>query len=403
MNSQLKHRARRFWSQLRTGPSAPATADPSASDLRDLGLFRQIFDSLRDSVIAIDADGTVVAVNRAATELLGLSGPNEEQRSSGLGADYRTVLGEARLIDAAASALRNTPYSGEFEFLRPSQSPRVLKFEACPLPSGYGATIFIHDTTEIRRLERMRQDFVSNVSHELRTPVSIVRAHVETLQDGSIELPSASSPFLDAIARSAERLSTLISDLLDLSRIESGNYDVRREKIDFANVCAAASDAVAPVSRAQGSELEFSFPDGLSIWADSGAIEQILVNLIENALKYGPAGNAITINAHRLEGPATFERGSVEGPYVRVEVCDRGPGISEKHRSRVFERFYRVDPGRSRAAGGTGLGLSIVRHLTEAMGGHVGVDPREGGGSIFWFCLPDTIHASSTLDSRFGE
>lgn len=397
MNLPLPRRARRIWSKFVRGSEQPQ--HESASQLRDLGLFRQIFDSLPDSVIAIGADGTVVAINRSASELLGISDLSSTQQSAALGADYRTVLREDRLIDAAASALQNTPYSGEFDFVRPSQSPRVLKFEACPLPSGYGATIFIHDTTEIRRLERMRQDFVSNVSHELRTPVSIVLAHVETLQDGTIKLPDASHPFLNAIARSAERLSTLISDLLDLSRIESGNYDVRREQVDFATVCAAASDAVAPVSRSRGSELEFDFPDGLTLFADRGAIEQILVNLIENALKYGPSGNAISIHAARHAGPTTFERGAVHGPYVRVNVCDRGPGISEKHRSRVFERFYRVDPGRSRAAGGTGLGLSIVRHLTEAMGGQVGVDPREGGGSVFWFCLPESSTAPQRHES----
>lgn len=395
----LRRGARRFFSQLRGDAPAPH----SSFDRRDLDLFREIVDSLRDSVIAISADGTVVAVNRAACELLGISTHSSTREVAALGADYRTVLREARLIDAAASALKNTPYSGEFEFVRPSQSPRVLKFEACPLPSGIGATIFIHDTTEIRRLERMRQDFVSNVSHELRTPVSIVRAHVETLQDGNIRLPDMANPFLDAIARSAERLSTLISDLLDLSRIETGNYDVRREQNDFATLCAAASDAVAQVSRNCNSELEFDFPDGLTIWADSGAIEQILVNLIENALKYGPPGSAVSIRARRHSGPTTFERGSIDGDYVRVAVCDRGPGISAKHRSRVFERFYRVDPGRSRAAGGTGLGLSIVRHLTEAMGGQVGVDAREGGGSEFWFCLPDVESASTLSDPGLGQ
>lgn len=397
MNRHLPRRVRRIWSKLLAAPAQDASYN--AATVRDLGLFRQIFDSLPDSVLAIGSDGTVVAINRSASELLGINDLSSTQQSAALGADYRTVLREDRLIDAASSALQNTPYSGEFDFVRPSQSPRVLKFEACPLPSGFGATIFIHDITEIRRLERMRQDFVSNVSHELRTPVSIVLAHVETLQDGTISLPEASHPFLNAIARSAERLSTLISDLLDLSRIESGNYDVRREQVDFATVCAAASDAVATVSRSRGSELEFDFPDGLTIFADRGALEQILVNLIENALKYGPSGNAISIEAQRHLGPTTFERGSVDGPYVRVNVCDRGPGISEKHRPRVFERFYRVDPGRSRAAGGTGLGLSIVRHLSEAMGGQVGVDPREGGGSIFWFCLPEASASSHRHES----
>lgn len=384
--SAVEHLLRQNW--------PGAAANPRDSHFknaeREAKLFRQIVESLGESVVAIDGDGKVVAINRAAGKLLAIANqPNQPGQNAALGTDYRTVLRESRLIDAASSALQSIPYSGEFEYSRPGSSPRVLKIDASPLTNLGGATLSIHDITEVRRLERMRQDFVSNVSHELRTPVSIVRAHVETLQASPMNDNPTARQFLDAIARNAERLSTLISDLLDLSRIETGNYQVRRETIDFAQACAAVSDAVVQMTRERNSELVFEFEEGLTLVADASAVEQIMVNLVENALKYGPVDNAIKIRAYRCNNGHHEEQSSPPFHEVRIDVCDRGPGISPEHRTRVFERFYRVDPGRSRAAGGTGLGLSIVKHLSEAMGGSVGVDPREGGGSIFWVCLPD--------------
>jgi two-component system phosphate regulon sensor histidine kinase PhoR len=221
----------------------------------------------------------------------------------------------------------------------------------------------------------VRRDFVANVSHELRTPVSIIQANTETLLAGALDEPAQARRFLDAMRRNAERLGQLISDLLDISRIEAGKYKIDKRAMSLASVCRAVNKAVSSACRQRGVLLEIDIDEQQLVWADPGALEQVLINLVENAVKYGPEGGRVEI--------AAIDQGSM----VRIEVRDEGPGIAPAHRRRVFERFYRVDPGRSRGMGGTGLGLAIVKNLTEAMGGEVGVDPREPTGSIFWLRL----------------
>jgi two-component system phosphate regulon sensor histidine kinase PhoR len=357
-----------FYSQKSTALDNPAEAYQVA--IRERDLYRQIIDTMSDAVIAVDPEGRIIAINHFAKELLNL-------REEHLLVPYQSALAQSELQEALAQALSGSSGKGEFEISRDDdESPLTIRFDAQSQVGGVGATLVLHDVTEIRRLERMRQDFVSNVSHELRTPVSIIRAHAETLQSGAIRTPQQAGQFLDAIARSAERLSTLVSDLLDLSRIETGNYHFRREFVEFAQICASVSDATAQTARQRKAELSFEFADGLKVLSDPSALEQILVNLVENAIKYGPEGGVVEVVA------------APDKDVVRIEVRDHGPGIAREHRSRVFERFYRVDPGRSRAAGGTGLGLSIVRHLAEAMGGSAGVDGRASGGSVFWVAFP---------------
>jgi two-component system phosphate regulon sensor histidine kinase PhoR len=246
---------------------------------------------------------------------------------------------------------------------------------ATPQGESGGAVLVMHDATEIRRLETVRRDFVANVSHELRTPVSIIQANTETLLLGALDEPAQARRFLDAIRRNAERLGQLISDLLDISRIEAGKYAIEMRPLSMASVAHSVSKSVSESCRRRGVVLEVSVDRELRVRADAGALEQVLVNLVENAVKYGPEGGTVEL--------AAVEQGAV----VRIEVRDEGPGIALAHRRRVFERFYRVDPGRSRNMGGTGLGLAIVKNLTEAMGGEVGVDSREPTGSAFWLRL----------------
>jgi two-component system phosphate regulon sensor histidine kinase PhoR len=245
--------------------------------------------------------------------------------------------------------------------------------------------IVMHDVTDIRRLENIRKDFVANVSHELRTPVSIVQANAETLLDGALEEPARARTFVEALHRNAERLSRIIADLLDLSRLEAGRYRFDIASVDVEEAVERSLEAVHEKALGREQNIEVSIPEGQAVLADAKALEQVLSNLLENSIKYTPRGGHISVRAE--------ERGG----QVRLEIQDDGPGIEAEHRARIFERFYRIDPGRSRDMGGTGLGLAIVKHFVESMGGRVGVDPAFPRGSIFWVTLP--LHPEHNLDA----
>jgi two-component system phosphate regulon sensor histidine kinase PhoR len=234
----------------------------------------------------------------------------------------------------------------------------------------------MHDVTSLRHMESMRRDLVANVSHELRTPVSIIRANAETLIDGALDDPSQSRTFVQAILRHSERLSNLLSDLLDLSRIEGGAYPLCLEAVSVKIAAQRAADTLQRAAKAKNLLVEVSIAPTLSVLADIQAFDQVLMNLLDNAIKYSFEDGTIDVTAEMRDG------------RIHVVVSDDGPGIQERHRARVFERFYRVDTGRSRALGGTGLGLSIVKHLVALMNGTVGVDPVEPHGSSFWVSLP---------------
>jgi two-component system phosphate regulon sensor histidine kinase PhoR len=234
--------------------------------------------------------------------------------------------------------------------------------------------LLLRDTTEERRSAATKRDFVANASHELRTPVAAIHGAAETLLLGALADPKAAREFVEMIARQADRLARLTRDLLDLSRIESGQWTMQLGPIDVEEALRAAAELVAPAARDKGIELERATGDGLSVLADPRALEQVLVNLLDNAVKYTPAGGRVRLLAERADG------------LVTVSVADTGPGIDRQHQARLFERFYRADAGRSRDRGGTGIGLAIVKHLVQAQGGEVGVDsgPR---GSRFWVRL----------------
>ena len=226
------------------------------------------------------------------------------------------------------------------------------------------------------RFEAVRQEFVANVSHELRTPVSIIRANTETLLNGAMDDPENAREFLDALQRNAERLSNLIDDLLDVSKIDSGEYRLEPRDVSVEAVTRYTVDTVEKAAEAKQLTLDTELQPDLRVFADEKALGQVLFNLLDNAIKYTPEGGHVSVRARGSNGS------------VRIEDCDDGPGIEPEHRQRIFERFYRVDAGRSREMGGTGLGLSIVKNLTESMGGQVGLDNTIPNGSTFWLTLP---------------
>jgi two-component system phosphate regulon sensor histidine kinase PhoR len=270
------------------------------------------------------------------------------------------------------TAERGGSTSAEFDL---SGGPARRVQARATVQSDGGTVIVVHDVTEVRRLERVRRDFVANVSHELRTPISVIRANTETLLEGALDDPARARQFVDALFRHADRLGRLVSDLLDISRIEAGRYRLDLGSASVSEAAERVLDTLQTEADQKRVELTVDVSPDIRITADAKALEHVLMNLVGNAIKYTPEGGHVDVKAEP------------KGDDVRVEVLDDGPGIDPAHRERIFERFYRVDPGRSRDMGGTGLGLSIAKHLVEAMEGEVGVDPRSPHGSVFWFRL----------------
>jgi two-component system phosphate regulon sensor histidine kinase PhoR len=329
---------------------------------RERALLASLADGLTDGVIALDGDRRIEMLNDAARRMLGI-------QSSMIGEPLLELVRVPELRDLIeherdASAEVNLP-----------NAPRVL-IRAARTYGRAGRVLLLEDVTNVRRLESVRRDFVANVSHELRTPVAVIRANAETLLAGAKDDPQIAPKLIDGLHRNAERLARILADLLDLSRLDAGQYRLELAPVAVRAVTEQSLSAVETQAQQRGILVEVAVPDAISVRADAKALDQILVNLIDNAVKYTRPTGHVWIEAREL------------GDFVRIEVRDDGPGIADKHRERVFERFYRADPSRTREAGGTGLGLSIVKHLVESMGGEVGVDANAPRGSIFWLRLP---------------
>lgn len=337
---------------------------------KERDLMSRVLEGMREGVLLLDEEGHVALANTALRAMLLLDAdvvgksPLEVVRNASL----------KRILDEATSATEAV--SGELEL--GDIKPRRLLVHAAALrgdPKGVLA-VFV-DVTDLRRLETVRRDFVANVSHELRTPVASVRSAAETLRRAIETQPEAAADFVEIIERNADRLHQLIEDLLDLSRIESREFKLNLEAVRL-DVVARHVVAISK-ERADAKDLRLSVAipaETPAVRADRRAVEQVLGNLVDNAVKYCTAGATVTIKAERTDA------------VLRVSVEDTGPGIDATHLSRLFERFYRVDTGRSRELGGTGLGLSIVKHLVEAMQGRVSVESTPGKGSCFSFTLP---------------
>lgn len=333
--------------------------------MKERDRLNTILHGVSEGLLAIDADHRVDLANDAAKNLLGL-------RSDPVGRKLVETIRIPALVNLAEPG-GNAQRTAEFAVEDP---PRYLLATTTPLRATGGVVIVLHDMTSIRNIENIRRDLVANVSHELRTPVSIIRANAETLLDGALDDPEQARTFVQAILRHSERLSNLLSDLLDLAKIEGGAYPLCLERLNVRAAAQRAIDTLSRGAKTKGLTLQLNVPDDLFAIADVQALDQVLVNLLDNAIKYSFDSGVIEIKA------------SASANQVRIEVSDDGPGIAERHRSRVFERFYRIDTGRSRALGGTGLGLSIVKHLAMMMHGTVGVEPVEPHGSAFWITLP---------------
>ncbi len=324
-----------------------------------------LIDSMAEGILAVAPDGMILRTNPAARTILELP---DFLRSVPL----QTVIRRAPFLQLARKAARGEAV----EPAEVSYEGKHLLVTAEPLPRG-GAVLVFLDITELRRLEGVRKDFVANVSHELKTPLTVIRGHGETLLDD--DLPDdLRRKFTESVQKNAQRLQDILEDLLDLSRIESGGWRPERTPVDLGDVAREAWQTFATRAEERGVELELRLePEAREVLADRRGLHQVFSNLFSNALRYTPSGGRIEVRSRRAD----------DG-QIAVEVSDTGSGIPSAHLGRIFERFYRVDPARSRAEGGTGLGLSIVRHLVEAHGGRVEVESELDRGTTIRFTLP---------------
>ncbi len=342
----------------------------SLGELRDdRDLLGGILESMREGVLVLDAQHRILVVNTSLREMLLLD-------ANLVGRSAIEVVRNADLQKLVEGVLAGEGFA-RAEIEVSGMKPRHLLVNANRLTGEQaGVLLVFSDITEIRRLEQVRRDFAANVSHELRTPIASVCSAAETLRLAMEREPQAATPFVDIIERNARRLGELVEDLLDLSRLESRAWQLKNEAVALGPVFERVLSAHRERADKKNIKVILDVPADLApALGDARAVERAVSNLLENAIKYCGEGASVT-----LSGRAS-ERG------VEVSVADTGPGIEPRHLPRLFERFYRVDPGRSRDMGGTGLGLSIVKHMVEAMGGRVGVDSTPGRGSTFRFSL----------------
>lgn len=338
---------------------------------RDKNRLQTILDTMTEGVLVTNEKGEVERFNPSLPKILRL-------QSISPGETILASIRHPEIFEILKKVLTTqTPEEGEV--LLPGDPPRHLTVQITPLREGektVGAVTVFSDVTRLRQLEGMRREFVANVSHEIKTPLTNILGYAETLRTGALQDPESSGRFVEKIEKNASQLKSLVEDILKLSAIESG-------RLEIEPVCVNLNDAIQETvadfeSLIAGKKMAFrsDSPRDLKIFVDPSQFRQILGNLVDNAIKYTPAGGAISLAARPV------------GPVCQIDVSDTGIGIPAKDLPHLFERFYRVDKGRSREMGGTGLGLAIVKHLVQAQGGEVSVQSEVGRGSIFSFTLP---------------
>jgi len=337
-----------------------------------------VLSSMVEGVVAVDTDERVIAVNAAAAALL------DTEPAAAEGRMIQEVVRNPDLQRVVALTLDGQRPVETDIVLRVGAEDRDLQANGTLLHGvsgddpAVGAVVVLNDVTRLKRLEAVRRDFVANVSHELKTPVTSIKGFAETLADGALEDPETARRFVGIISGQADRLNSIIEDLLSLSTLEQSTDSplLKLEEADLCDVVGVALEVCGPKAEARHITLSETCPDCLLARVSPPLLEQAVVNLIDNAVKYSPDGSAVRIVLEET------------GDEIVVSVLDEGPGVPREHQPRLFERFYRVDKARSRDLGGTGLGLAIVKHIAQVHGGRVSLDSVVGRGSTFRIHLP---------------
>lgn len=349
---------------------------------RQQGELAAILDGMNEAVIATDGDLSIRRVNRKARELIG----SHFSRNFGAAIDLQgrpllQACGSSSLEALARRCIDKLgPQDAEISLYGDTTSTVLAYAAPLAMEDGrLGAILVLNDITRIKRLERVRRDFVANVSHELRTPITLIKGFIETLEDGAIRNPVEAARFMGIIRRHADRLASIVEDLLTLARMESPERgQLAMHSCRILEVIGKAIESLGDRPASKAVAILIDCPPELEIVANEGLLEQALVNLLDNAVKYGPERSSVRIQAIPDESKG----------FISLSVSDKGQGIPAKDLNRLFERFYRVDRARSRELGGTGLGLAIVKHIAMAHGGNASVQSTEGYGSTFCITLP---------------
>jgi two-component system phosphate regulon sensor histidine kinase PhoR len=331
-----------------------------------------IFNSMVDGVIVLDKDANVVSINPAIEKMFQVS------KKEAAGRFFLEVIRNNDISEIISAVLKKGEFlSRELKLIWPVE--KIFQVNASAIferEAINGCLVVLHDISEIRKLEAVRRDFVANASHELKTPLTNIKGFVETLLEGALEDTEHSRSFLGIIKNHTDRLDHLVNDLLALSSIESGEITLKYTQINVSELTADLLSGFRSQLKKNPIEIKNTIPQQLTVKGDKDRIEQVITNLIDNAIKFNKDKGLITLHGEDLLDT------------VKFSIEDSGIGIPEKDIPRIFERFYRVDKARSRELGGTGLGLSIVKHIVELHGGRSGVESTEGLGSTFWFELP---------------
>ena len=337
--------------------------------------FEALLGSMQDGVLAVDEQEHLIILNASAGRLIGID------PGKALGRNIQEVVRNSDLQKFVADVLaREGP--ARAEIVLEGEGEQFLDAHGAPLRDAQGldigAVIVLHDVTRLKRLEAVRRDFVANVSHELKTPITLIKGFIETLLDGKPHSTEDVNRFLGIVAKQANRLDAIIEDLLSLSRIEQEHEGAKiaLENVPLRGVLMNAVRDCEPKAEMKQVKLTLDCDPQLRTDLNAPLIEQAVINLIDNAIKYSEPGKSVEISAYVANGELT------------IRVRDYGSGIPKEHLPRIFERFYRVDKSRSRSLGGTGLGLAIVKHIAQAHGGRVGVESILGAGSTFYIHLP---------------
>lgn len=345
-----------------------------------------VFAAYPGPCLFVSADGRVDRINAAVTQTFSIT-PEEA-----VGRPFLHVIRSHTIDQALRTGLESGKSLSLDVDIRIAQPPLQFEVRIEPIPATdgsatQGAVVLLHDVTRLRHLERVRKEFVANVSHELRTPITSIKGFIEILLEQEVS-PQDRTRFLTILKQEVDRLNALVNDLLDLAYLEANPGAPAREPVDLEKIAREIFSLLEPQAREKEVHTEFvRIGEVPKVPAHRAMLEQALVDLVDNAIKYSPQGSTVRIEARRIAGE-----------YVEIAVCDNGPGIPSEHLPRLFERFYRVDKARSKLLGGTGLGLAIVRHIVQRHNGSIRVESRLGKGSRFIITLPLRDEEGPTRD-----